>query len=54
MALGTHFKGTNTEQNSKFADKERKLINAREWPAEFDTMVDMNKIELEALRPWVD
>lgn len=33
---GNFFKGTTTEQDSRFGDKERKLIINKQWPEIFD------------------
>jgi serine/arginine repetitive matrix protein 1 len=33
------FKGTTTDQDSRFADKQKKLIKSMKFPAVFDTKV---------------
>lgn len=38
------FRGTTHEQDSRFSDKEKKLIQQKQWPAIFDTPVDLNKV----------
>ena len=48
MSLGSFFKGTSHEQNSRFKDKEKKLINSRKWPDEFEQRVDFSKVILKA------
>jgi len=44
MSLGSFFKGTSVDQNSNFADKDKKLINAIKWPVIFDQKVDISKV----------
>ena len=46
MAAGTgsFFKGTSQEQDARFKDKEKKLIQSTEWPVEFDKSVDISKV----------
>lgn len=46
MSLGSCFKGTSAEQNTKFANKELKMIEAIDWPVEFNVRVDMLKVNL--------
>lgn len=48
------FRGTTHEQDSRFSDKEKKLIQQKQWPAIFDTPVDLNKVTLLALQPWIN
>ena len=49
MSLGSFFKGTSHEQNSRFKDKEKKLINSRKWPDEFEQRVDFSKVFLKRI-----
>jgi serine/arginine repetitive matrix protein 1 len=46
MAAGTgsFFKGTSHEQDARFKDKEKKLIQSTKWPEEFDKPVDISKV----------
>ncbi len=54
MATGNFFKGTSHDQDARFANKEKKLINSLAWPEEFKTKVNMRKVELAAIRPWIE
>ena len=38
------FRGTTHAQDSRFSDKEKKLIKEKKWPQEFDLKVDLNKV----------
>lgn len=44
MSLGSFFKGTSVDQNSKFQDKVKKVINNMSWPEIFDKKVDIAKV----------
>ena len=44
MSLGSFFKGTSVNQNSKFADKDKKVINSTKWPEIFDKKVNISKV----------
>ncbi|KAM6503248.1 PWI domain containing protein, partial [Amanita muscaria] len=47
------FKGTSAEQDRRFSDKELKLLKSMKFPSEFDKKVDMRKVNLTVIRPWV-
>ncbi|EAU89259.2 SR-rich pre-mRNA splicing activator [Coprinopsis cinerea okayama7 len=53
MADAGFFKGTSAEQDRRFADKEAKLMKTMKFPAEFEKRVDMRKVNLTVIRPWV-
>lgn len=59
-AHGTHYhatltQGTSTEQDSRFGNKEKKLLKQlkSKFPPEFDTPVDLKKVKLEVIKPWI-
>ncbi|KAG8830581.1 hypothetical protein FRC17_004685 [Serendipita sp. 399] len=54
MGDSNFFKGTSTDQDRRFADKESKLLKTLKFPPEFDNKVDMRKIKLEVLKPWIN
>jgi serine/arginine repetitive matrix protein 1 len=47
------FKGTSTDQDRRFADKELKLLRTMKFPPEFDQKVDMRKVNLQVMKPWI-
>ncbi|KAI0821913.1 PWI domain-containing protein, partial [Trametes gibbosa] len=53
------FKGTSADQDRRFSDKELKLLKSMKFPPEFDkkasrnTRVDMRKVNLSVIRPWI-
>ncbi|GAB1518896.1 hypothetical protein RhiTH_001961 [Rhizoctonia solani] len=53
MADAGFFKGTSAEQDRRFADKEHRLLKSIKFPPEFDRKVDMRKVELSVMRPWI-
>ncbi|CAI2376831.1 unnamed protein product [Moneuplotes crassus] len=54
MSLGSFFKGTSVDQNSKFADKDKKIINSTSWPEIFNQKVDISKVNRDSIRPWIE
>ncbi|KAI8917738.1 hypothetical protein DFJ77DRAFT_531323 [Powellomyces hirtus] len=47
------FKGTSAEQDSRFGDKQKKLLKSMKFPKIFDKKVDIKKVNLAVIRPWV-
>ncbi|KIY47475.1 PWI domain-containing protein, partial [Fistulina hepatica ATCC 64428] len=47
------FKGTAADQDRRFSDKEQKLLRTLKFPPEFEKKVDMRKVNLTVIRPWV-
>ncbi|KAF8586646.1 PWI domain-containing protein [Ramaria rubella] len=53
MADAGFFKGTSTDQDRRFSDKETKLLKTMKFPSAFDKKVDMRKVNLQVIRPWI-
>jgi serine/arginine repetitive matrix protein 1 len=41
---GSFYRGTTSEQDGRFANKEKKIIKSQQWPDEFNTRVDIKKV----------
>lgn len=46
MATGNFYRGTSQTQDARFSNKDKKLLNSREWPPEFDMKVNMKKVKV--------
>ena len=44
MATGNFYRGTSVSQDARFCNKDKKLLNSRTWPPEFDKKVDIKKV----------
>ncbi|KAF8515520.1 PWI domain-containing protein [Hysterangium stoloniferum] len=53
MADAGFFRGTSTDQDRRFSDKETKLLKSMKFPPSFEKKVDMRKVNLQVLRPWI-
>lgn len=53
MASGGFYRGTTIDQDPRFKDKDRKLIESTSWPALFSEKVNLSKVQLPALAPWI-
>jgi serine/arginine repetitive matrix protein 1 len=42
---GTFYRGTTSEQDGRFSNKEKKIIRSQQWPDEFNTRVDIKKVK---------
>ncbi|KAL6074806.1 PWI domain-containing protein [Balamuthia mandrillaris] len=47
------FRGTSAEQDSRFSDKTKKYIKSTDFPPEFDIKVNLSRVSLEAMKPWI-
>ncbi|PLW55667.1 hypothetical protein PCANC_04568 [Puccinia coronata f. sp. avenae] len=47
------FKGTSSEQDTRFKDKEKSLLKSINFPKELDQKVNMRKVELSVMKPWI-
>ncbi|KAJ3283693.1 hypothetical protein HDU79_008844, partial [Rhizoclosmatium sp. JEL0117] len=47
------FRGTTMEQDSRFADKQKKLLKSMKFPASFNQKVDMTKVNVAVIKPWI-
>ncbi|KAI9272428.1 hypothetical protein EDC94DRAFT_555087 [Helicostylum pulchrum] len=45
--------GTSADQDSRFSNKEKKLLKSMSFPPEFDQKVDMKKVNLDVIKPWI-
>ncbi|KAF7357553.1 putative PWI domain-containing protein [Mycena sanguinolenta] len=53
MADAGFFKGTSADQDRRFADKEQKLLKSTKFPSHFEKKVDMRKVNLNVIKPWI-
>lgn len=44
---------TCTQQDRRFKDKESVLLKKLKFPPEFDKRVDMRKVSMQVMRPWI-
>ncbi|SAM09798.1 hypothetical protein [Absidia glauca] len=49
----TQKKGTSADQDSRFSNKEKKLLKSMNFPREFDEKVQIKKINLDVIKPWI-
>jgi hypothetical protein len=45
--------GTTHEQDSRFQDKTKKLLKTINFPKILNEKVDISKVNLDVLRPWI-
>ena len=47
-------RGTSHEQDFRFADKSKKMLQESKWPDKYDTKIDLSKVDLSILELWVN
>lgn len=52
---GNAFRGVSADQDARFRNKEKKLLKtlAKSFPQEFETKVDLTRVNWEAMKPWI-
>nr|XP_009861959.1 serine/arginine repetitive matrix protein 1-like [Ciona intestinalis] len=47
------FRGTSTDQDNRFANKQKKLLKSMKFADGLGVKVDMRKIQLDTIKPWI-
>merc|ERR1712083_1020672 len=53
MTDAGYFRGTSADQDNRFSDKEKKLMKQMKFEEVLGKKVDMSKIKLDVLKPWI-
>ncbi|VDD87912.1 unnamed protein product [Enterobius vermicularis] len=53
MADAGFYRGTSSEQDSRFTDKERKLLKQMRFDGALDQKICMERINLDVVKPWI-
>ncbi|XP_065878609.1 uncharacterized protein [Euphorbia lathyris] len=50
---GGFFRGTSADQDTRFSNKQAKLMKSQKFPPELEHLVDMKKVKMDVMRPWI-
>ncbi|CAI7848092.1 unnamed protein product, partial [Closterium sp. NIES-53] len=50
---GGFFRGTSADQDSRFSNKNAKLLKSQKFAPELDEPVDMTKVKKDVMQPWI-
>ncbi|XP_024161118.1 serine/arginine repetitive matrix protein 1 isoform X2 [Rosa chinensis] len=50
---GGFFRGTSADQDTRFSNKQAKLLKSQKFAPELEHLVDMRKVNMDVLRPWI-
>lgn len=50
---GGFFRGTSADQDTRFSNKQAKLMKSQKFAAELEHLVDMRKVKMDVIRPWI-
>ncbi|VDL75702.1 unnamed protein product [Nippostrongylus brasiliensis] len=53
MADAGFFRGTSSDQDGRFSDKEKKLLKQMKFEDTLDRKINMDKINLDVIKPWI-
>ena len=51
--MSAGFRGASASQDSRFSNKEKKLLKTMSFPEELSSPVDISKVNLESMQPWI-
>ncbi|KAL1065351.1 hypothetical protein V6Z11_D13G273600 [Gossypium hirsutum] len=50
---GGFFRGTSADQDTRFSNKQAKLLKSQKFAPELEHLVDMTKVKMDVIRPWI-
>jgi serine/arginine repetitive matrix protein 1 len=50
---GGFFRGTSADQDTRFSNKQAKLLKSQKFAPELEHVVDMKKVNMDVIKPWV-
>lgn len=50
---GGFFRGTSADQDTRFSNKQAKLLKSQKFAPELDHLVDMSKVKMDVVKPWI-
>ncbi|KAJ1412343.1 PWI domain [Sesbania bispinosa] len=50
---GGFFRGTSADQDTRFSNKQAKLLKSQKFAPELDHLVNMTKVNMEVIKPWI-
>ncbi|KAI4322113.1 hypothetical protein L6164_021833 [Bauhinia variegata] len=50
---GGFFRGTSADQDTRFSNKQAKLLKSQKFAPELEHLVDMTKVNMEVIKPWI-
>ncbi|KAK1299475.1 hypothetical protein QJS10_CPB14g00669 [Acorus calamus] len=50
---GGFFRGTSFDQDTRFSNKQAKLLKSQKFAPELDHLIDTTKVKMDVIRPWI-
>ncbi|KAL9266308.1 Serine/arginine repetitive matrix protein 1-like protein, partial [Drosera capensis] len=50
---GGFFRGTSADQDTRFSNKQAKLLKTQKFAPELEHLVDTSKVEMDVMKPWI-
>ncbi|KAF5191992.1 Serine/arginine repetitive matrix protein [Thalictrum thalictroides] len=50
---GGFFRGTSADQDTRFSNKQAKLLKSQKFAPELDQLVDGTKVKMDVIKPWI-
>lgn len=50
---GGFFRGTSADQDTRFSNKQAKLMKSQKFAPELENLVDITKVKMDVMKPWI-
>ncbi|XP_074290362.1 uncharacterized protein LOC141617069 isoform X3 [Silene latifolia] len=50
---GGFFRGTTADQDTRFSNKQAKLLKSQKFAPELEHLVDVSKVKMDVIKPWI-
>uniref|UniRef100_A0A1D1YDA5 Serine/arginine repetitive matrix protein 1 n=1 Tax=Anthurium amnicola TaxID=1678845 RepID=A0A1D1YDA5_9ARAE len=50
---GGFFRGTSADQDTRFSNKQAKLLKTQKFSPELEHLVDMTRVKMDVMKPWI-
>ena len=47
-------KGTSYDQDARFADKTKRMLENSQWPDKYDIKISLEKVDIDLIKTWIE
>ena len=47
-------RGSTHDQDARFTDKAKTMLEKSQWPDKYDTKIDLTKVDYELIKVWIE
>ena len=46
-------KGTSYDQDARFSDKTKRMLENSQWPDKYDIKISLEKVDIDLIKTWI-